>query len=163
MTQKKLETSMILRLRDAGDDETLIDILRDAETSEERLRQQISLPEHTSYFAWMNGEVVGGATLKWQKDESELIYLATTPQNRGKGYGKAIIKAILQEMPKWASHSLLVGTGNSSLSNIAFYQKCGFRIDHVRHDYFAYAQPPIWEDGILLQDMLMFRYVNNER
>jgi hypothetical protein len=30
-------------------------------------------------------------------------------------------------------------------------------MDHVRHDYFAYAQPPIWEDGILLQDMLMFR------
>ena len=56
------------------------------------------------------------------------------------------------------SQSLLVGTGNSSLDNIAFYQKCGFRMDHVRRDYFAYAQPPIWEDGILLQDMLMFRF-----
>jgi RimJ/RimL family protein N-acetyltransferase len=53
--------------------------------------------------------------------------------------------------------SVLVGTANSSLSNIAFYQKCGFRIDHVRRDYFSYFAQPVMEDGILIRDMLVFR------
>jgi len=53
---------------------------------------------------------------------------------------------------------VLVGTANSSLENIAFYQKCGFRMDHVRRDYFVYVQPPVIQNGIVMRDMLVLRY-----
>jgi ribosomal protein S18 acetylase RimI-like enzyme len=47
---------------------------------------------------------------------------------------------------------------NTKLENIAFYQKCGFRMFEIRRDYFAYIQPPIAEHGIVLRDMLVLRY-----
>jgi hypothetical protein len=42
---------------------------------------------------------------------------------------------------------------------IAFYQKCGFRMDHVRHNFFSYIQPPLVIDAIPLVDMRVLRYL----
>jgi hypothetical protein len=53
---------------------------------------------------------------------------------------------------------IMVGTGNSSLDNISFYQKCGFRFDSIIKDYFSYIVPPIKEFNIELKDMIMFKY-----
>jgi hypothetical protein len=53
---------------------------------------------------------------------------------------------------------LLVGTANSALDNIAFYQKCGFRMSAVKRDFFAYIQPPLREQGIEMRDMIVFSY-----
>jgi hypothetical protein len=53
---------------------------------------------------------------------------------------------------------MVVGTGNSSIGNIIFYQKCGFRMDHVRKDYFWYYREPVFENGLRVRDMLVFRY-----
>ena len=75
MTEERPDLSTVIHLREVKDDETLVQVLREAETSEERLREQIAQPVHTSYLALMGAEVVGGATLKWQGDESELIYM----------------------------------------------------------------------------------------
>jgi GNAT superfamily N-acetyltransferase len=77
---------------------------------------------------------------------------------RGRGYGKQIIQALQDELPRHGGRSLLVGTANAALENIAFYQKCGFRMYEIRRDYFAYIQPPVLEHGILLRDMLVLRY-----
>lgn len=63
------------------------------------------------------------------------------------------------EARRRGARSVLVGTADASLENIAFYLKCGFRIDHVRHDYFDYIQPPIVHNGILMRDMLVLRFV----
>lgn len=54
--------------------------------------------------------------------------------------------------------AVLVGTPNASIGNIAFYQKCGFRIDHIRHDYVRYYREPLFENGIQVRDMLVFRH-----
>jgi hypothetical protein len=53
---------------------------------------------------------------------------------------------------------LVVGTANSSLDNIAFYQRCGFRMDSVRRDHFTYVDPPVSEFGIPMRDMIVFSY-----
>ncbi len=60
-------------------------------------------------------------------------------------------------MPAGA-RTLLVGTANCSLDNIAFYQKCGFRMLAVKRGYFDYIQPPIVEHGIRMRDMIVFSY-----
>ena len=38
------------------------------------------------------------------------------------------------------------------------YQKVGFRMDQVRKDYFRYYSEPIYENGIQIRDMLVFRF-----
>ena len=142
----------------AKETEKLIPILMDADEDEERIHTTLADEKNTSYAAQKDGELVGAVTVKWEEQESEILYIAVTQKQRGHGYGKAIIELLIDEMRCQGMHSFLVGTSNSSIDNIAFYQKCGFRIFEIRRDYFAYIQPPIAEHGIVIRDMLVFRY-----
>lgn len=138
--------------------EILVPVLLDADEGEERVRATLADRSHTTYAALMGEELVGAATVCWDEHESEIVYIAVVSRLRSRGYGKSIIAALLTEMDVRGVHSLLVGTANSSLANIAFYQKCGFRMHHIRRNYFNYIQPPIQENGIPMLDMLVLCY-----
>ncbi len=69
-----------------------------------------------------------------------------------------IVAAILEEARRRQVQSVLVGTANSSIDNISFYQKCGFRMDSIRRDFFTYCPSPVYENGIRTIDMIVFRY-----
>lgn len=153
---------IILRPITTCETEDSIAMLQDAEEGEERIRAAVLNEANTSYGAFDGGILVGAATVHWEQDESEIIYIAVTPDLRGRGYGKAMIEALFAEMRQRGIHALLVGTANSSLENIAFYQKCGFRLYAVRQNYFDYIQPPIMEHGIPIKDMLVMRYIAGE-
>jgi len=141
--------------------ETLVSILREADEDEQRVRGTLADEAYTSYAAFVGEQLVGAVTIRWQEQESEIEYIAVVPTLRSSGYGKAIMAAVLEEARRRNVCSVLVGTGNNSPYHIAFYQKCGFRMDHVRKDYFHYIQPPLVENGMLLQDMLVFRWEND--
>ena len=48
----------------------------------------------------------------------------------------------------------MVGTGDSPLT-IPFYEKCGFVRHHVVKDFFTQNYDyEIWEEGVLLRDMI---------
>lgn len=66
------------------------------------------------------------------------------------------------ELSRRQGAALLVGTASAALDNIAFYQKCGFRMFEIRRDFFDYIQPPVYENGIRLLDMIVFRYCPEE-
>jgi ribosomal protein S18 acetylase RimI-like enzyme len=138
--------------------EKLIPILLDAEEGEERIRTAMADEKNTNYAALEGEELVGAATVKWEEQESEILYIAVIQKCRGRGYGKTIIEGLKTEMRRRGVHSLVVGTANSSIENIAFYQKCGFRMYQVRRDFFHYIQPPVKENDILMCDMLVLRY-----
>jgi ribosomal protein S18 acetylase RimI-like enzyme len=139
---------------------TLMPILHDADEDDQRIRTTLANDAYTTYAALDGEQLIGAATVRWQEQESEIEYIAVAPLVRGRGYGKAIMAALLEEARKRNIRAVLVGTGNSSPYHIAFYQKCGFRMDHIRKDYFNYIQPPLTENGILLRDMLVFRWEN---
>jgi ribosomal protein S18 acetylase RimI-like enzyme len=137
----------------------LLPILLDADEGEERIRAVLLDPGCTAYASWLDGQLAGAAVVRWEEDEtSEILYIAVATDLRGRGYGKQIMQALQEELRRRRGHALLVGTANAALENIAFYQKCGFRMFEVRRDYFAYIQPPIFEHGIVLRDMLVLRY-----
>jgi ribosomal protein S18 acetylase RimI-like enzyme len=137
----------------------LLSMLLDAEEGEERIRAALLDPTCTAYAAWLDGQLAGAAVVRWEEDAtSEILYIAVATALRGRGYGKQIIQVFQEELRRRGGRSLLVGTANAALENIAFYQKCGFRMFEIRRDYFAYIQPPISEHGILLRDMLVLRY-----
>ena len=137
----------------------LLPVLSDAEEGEERIRATLLDPTCTAYASWLDGQLAGAAVVRWEEVEpSEIVYIAVTADLRGRGYGKQIMHFLLEELRRRGGHALLVGTANAALENIAFYQKCGFRMFEIRRDYFAYIQPPIAEHGIVLRDMLVLRY-----
>ncbi|PKL30065.1 MAG: GNAT family N-acetyltransferase, partial [Spirochaetae bacterium HGW-Spirochaetae-10] len=63
---------------------------------------------------------------------------------------------------EWAqkngSRSIVIGTGNSSLTQLSLYQKLGFRMDHIIKDFFTdnYSEP-IVENGLLCRDMVVLK------
>ena len=137
----------------------LLPVLSDAEEGEELIRATLLDPTCTAYASWLDAQLAGAAVVRWEEEKpSEIVYIAVAHDLRGHGYGKQIMHFLLEELRRRGGHALLVGTANAALDNIAFYQKCGFRMFEIRRDYFAYIQPPIAENGIVLRDMIVLRY-----
>ncbi len=107
----------------------LLPMLLDADEGEERIRAALLDPACTAYASWLDGQLVGAAVVRWEEqDPSEILYIEVAAALRGRGYGKQIMQALQDELPGHGGRSLLVGTANAALENIAFYQKCGLRI-----------------------------------
>jgi GNAT superfamily N-acetyltransferase len=143
--------------------ELLIPMLLQAEESERALRWGLKNLVDAIYRADADGVLVGAATMQWRGEPCEIMELAVAPDRHRQGIGRQIVGWLIQEARRRGKTAMLVGTANSSIGNIAFYQKTGFRMDHVRKDYFRYYREPHYEDGIQIRDMLVFRYELNDR
>ena len=138
--------------------EALIPMLLQAEESERALRWGLTHLVDAVYRMDEAGTPVGAATLRWRDDPAEIQELAIAAGRHGQGLGKQFVRWIVDEARRRGKAALLVGTANAGIDQIAFYQKCGFRMDHIRPNYFRYYDTPIYENGIQIRDMLVFRY-----
>ncbi|UOQ85782.1 GNAT family N-acetyltransferase [Gracilibacillus salinarum] len=88
----------------------------------------------------------------------ELVNIAIAINYRGQGIGKRLVLDAIQRAKKSGYKSIEVGTGNSSINQLALYQKCGFRLDTIDKDFFIrnYRQE-IYENGIRCTDMIRLR------
>jgi GNAT superfamily N-acetyltransferase len=150
--------SITVREARADEIEQLIPILRQAEESELALRWSLANLSDAVYRLDDDGQLIGAATMQWRGDGCELVELAIAPERQGQGFGKRLVAWLIDEARRRGKGHMLVGTANSSIDNIAFYQKRGFRMDQIRKDYFWYYQEPHYEDSIQIRDMLVFRY-----
>ena len=88
-------------------------------------------------------------------DTAELINIAVDGKHQGKGIGKALVKDAIQKSKDLGFKTIEVGTGNSSIDQLALYQKCGFRITGVDKDFFIrHYEVEIFENGIQCIDMV---------
>ncbi|PGT84449.1 MULTISPECIES: GNAT family N-acetyltransferase [Bacillaceae] len=87
----------------------------------------------------------------------ELANISVSEDYRGKGVGKLLIKHAISVAREKLFKVMEVGTGNSSIDQIAFYQKCGFRLTGVDFDFFVkHYDEPIYENNIQCRDMVRF-------
>jgi GNAT superfamily N-acetyltransferase len=151
---------MDIVIREAGKDEieALRPLLLLAEPSESALDWSLENLSDTLYSMADDAQIVGAATMRWKTEPCEIMELGIASERQGQGLGKLFVKWLIEEARRRGKREIIVGTANSSIDNIAFYQRCGFRIDHVRKDYFWYHRKPIYENGIRIRDMLVFRY-----
>ncbi len=92
---------------------------------------------------------VGGGVL-------EVKSLSVMPQFQRQGYGRAMLDFVAETYRGRYAH-LQVGTGDSPRT-VPFYEACGFRRHHVVKDFFTENYDhEIWEDGVLLRDMVYLR------
>jgi GNAT superfamily N-acetyltransferase len=150
--------NIIIREAQAEEIEELIPLLLQAESSEGALRWSLDNLSDTVYRLDVGGELAGAATVRWNKEPVEILELAVGRGLQGQGLGRRLIEYLLGEARLRGKPALYVGTANSSIGNIVFYQKCGFRMDSVRKDYFWYQQSPVYENGLRTRDLLVFRY-----
>ena len=108
------------------------------------------------------GALVAAVSVRWRGDPAEIEELAVDRARQGQGIGRAVVAWVLAEARRRAKRAVVVGTANASIGNIAFYQKCGFRMHQVKRDYFSYYADYYGsvqeENGIVVRDMIVFRY-----
>ena len=147
-------------VREASHDEIeeLVPVLLLAEPSMGALRWSLAHLSDAAYGLWDGtGRAVGAATMRWRDDPCELVELGVVEARQGEGIGRRLVAWLLDEARRRGRSAMIVGTANASLGNIAFYQKCGFRMESVRKDFFNYFPAPVYEHGIEMRDMVMFR------
>ncbi|WP_125982713.1 GNAT family N-acetyltransferase [Loigolactobacillus iwatensis] len=101
---------------------------------------------------------IGVALFVPQDDRTiELKNLAIIANKREQGFGQYTLRHFFSYYQQHGYQTLLVGTANSSIKNIAFYQKMGMRLYAIKANYFATKQQPSVENGIQTLDLLMFK------
>lgn len=138
--------------------ETIVPLLLLAEPSQRALSWSLDNLSDTAYRLDVNGRLIGAATVRWDDEPTEIVELAVAAAEQGRGYGRALVEWLLEEARRRHKKAMIVGTRNSSIGNLAFYQKCGFRMDHIRADYFWYYGRQEVENGIPVRDLVVFRY-----
>lgn len=89
--------------------------------------------------------------------EMEIKNIAVAAAHRGQGLAKQLIAHAIALARQQLQQCLWVKTGNSSLDQLALYQKMGFRLDHIEKDVFLHYPEPIFENGIACLDQVVLR------
>jgi len=119
------------------------------------------LKEGKLYSATWDDVVVGVFVLiPLEKTLWELKNIAVAPEWQGKGIGKAILVEAIAAAQALGATALEVGTGNSSVGQLALYQKAGFRFDRIAKNFFTLNyNDPIFENGIQCRDLVILTRV----
>ncbi|MCM3739452.1 GNAT family N-acetyltransferase [Oceanobacillus luteolus] len=131
-----------------------MDLLLLADPSREIVEEYVKRGE--CFLAEMESEIVGVYVLLPTRPETvELVNVAVAEEFHGQGIGKKLVKHAIQTAKDKGYQTIEVGTGNSSIGQLALYQKCGFRISGVDRDFFIrHYEEEIFENGIQCVDMI---------
>ncbi|WP_391559177.1 GNAT family N-acetyltransferase [Robertmurraya sp.] len=130
------------------------DLLLEADPSRKIVEEYIRRGD--CYIAEDSNTVVGVYVLLPTRPETvELVNLSVIESEQGKGLGKKLVLHAIQKAIDRGFQRIEIGTGNSSIGQLALYQKCGFRIVGVDVDFFSKNYPEeIYENGIHCRDMI---------
>ena len=101
-------------------------------------------------------QIVGVYVLLPTRPETvELVNVAVVDELQGSGIGKRLVMNGIKVAKTNGYKTIEIGTGNSSIGQLALYQKCGFRIVAIDRDFFVKHYPEkIYENGIQCRDMI---------
>lgn len=88
---------------------------------------------------------------------AELRNVAVVEARQGRGLGTGMIHAVLAALAARGIETVRVGTASSGVRQLAFYQRCGFRLSHIQRDYFTPENgypSDLSENGIPSRDMV---------
>ena len=88
---------------------------------------------------------VAHAALRSLGDEWELKRLVTLPAFRGRGYSRALIAAVEDDVLRRGGHRLILQTGNRQPEAVRLYERLGFTRIPVYEPYLAIAESLCFE------------------
>ncbi|WP_460319767.1 GNAT family N-acetyltransferase [Paenibacillus sp. YSY-4.3] len=129
-----------------------------ADPSERNVKEYLSRGQ--CYIATNGLETIGVFVLLRTRPETiEIMNIAVREDYQGQGIGKQLVLRAIGEAIEQQAMTIEIGTGNSSLSQLGLYQKCGFRITGVDRDFFIrHYDEAIFENGIQCRDMIRLSY-----
>ena len=130
-------------------------LLRLADDSETEIRSYYQSGRLFAFEA--DGAVLGMTLVMLEPDHAELKSVAVDPAMHGRGIGRQMLRLVLDELRAIGVHRVIVGTAGSSIGQLAFYQKAGFRMASIERDFFNESRgysAGLEENGIPLRDMV---------
>ncbi|MEY8761646.1 GNAT family N-acetyltransferase [Chryseobacterium tongliaoense] len=99
---------------------------------------------------------------KNSETELELKNIAVIDSFRNIGIGSILIDKAKEIARLGHYSSLLVGTSDTGIQQIRFYEKNGFVKKEVRKDFFVKNYPfPIYENGMQIRDMIILEFLTH--
>jgi len=144
--------SMLKQVYEINDE--ILALLLLADPLIEMINQYIS---ESSIYILEENDLIGVLVLKAVNESTlEKMNIAVNETYQGKGYGKLMLKKA-EEIAKHSGYNkLIIATANSSLNQLALYQKCGFRIIDIEKDFFINAYKEVLiENGIKAMDKII--------
>ena len=144
-----------MRIRALGrDDAVPYDLLLSADPN--RALVDAYLKRGATFVAETAEEVIGVYVLiDTRPDTMELVNVAVADAYQGRGIGKRLVLHAIQSARSAGVKTLEVGTGSTGVTQLALYQKCGFRMVGIDRDFFLrHYDEPIYENGMRLLDMV---------
>lgn len=148
---------MRLKIVEPGSErEPYLPLLLLADDSEQQVRAYMK--DGMLFVAEDDGWTVGIVlAIPLNAAEIELKAVAVDPDSHNQGIGKRMLAQVLPELSKRGYTRVMLGTGNSSIGQLAFYQKAGFRLWKIERDFFSPERgypEDLKENGIPLRDMV---------
>ena len=121
-----------------------------------RLLIETYLADGDCYNVEEKGEIIGVfVVVELHKETIEIKNIAVREDLQCQGIGKKLVIAAIRIAKENGYATVEIGTGNSSIGQLALYQKCGFRITGVIQDFFVDQYDEIiMENGIQCIDMI---------
>ena len=99
------------------------------------------------FVGLLNGEVVAYGGMLFALDEGQITNIAVSPAHRRKGYGKAILEALLRHAPIGGARCVFLEVRTSNLSAVSLYEGAGFLTVGTRRNF--YTSPR--EDALVMR------------
>lgn len=133
--------------------EAPLDLLLLADPSEEKLRSYLG--SSRCFVVVCDGITVGACAVQPRVDGIvELMSIAVSEDFQKAGIGARLLRWVIDVYRNLGEKAIEVGTGAFGYQ-LAFYQRHGFRVTRIDHDFFINNYPaPIVENGIQHFDML---------
>ncbi len=149
-----------------GDDERItqitegkkqyLDLLRLGDEQETMIDRYL---DRGDMFVLQNGRgesVAVAVVVRIDDGTMELKNLAVAEEYQKKGYGRRMLDYVCRHYAG-SCDFMLVGTGEVA-ATVGFYEHCGFVYSHRIKDFFTENYDhPIFENGVLLKDMVYFK------
>lgn len=119
------------------------------------------LPQSNIHIALLAEKIVGVYVLyPLDHEKVEVKNIAVAEEHQGYGLGKLLLADACLVAKQQGYHVICIGTANSSIGQLALYQKQGFELSEIKRDFFLqnYAEP-IFENGIQAKHMVVLEKI----
>jgi ribosomal protein S18 acetylase RimI-like enzyme len=113
------------------------------------------------FVALLNAVRIGVFVLQeLSPDTIEIKNMAVGIEYQGRGYGKQLLRQAATIARKAGYQKIIIATGNSSIGQLALYQKAGFEMTRLELNYFLHHyDQPIIENGIPCKHLIVLEKV----
>jgi len=130
-----------------------------ADEEEDAIRKYIyNSSVYTLYYKPQKDPIAVIAISRANESEIEIKNIGVLESFRNNGIGSLLINYVKEIAYKENYTEIIVGTADSGINQIRFYERNGFVKYAVKKNYFIdnYSRP-IVDDGVLLKDMVMLK------